>query len=79
VLRYLTFGTKISKFEQEAGSEKPSTGSEIKNDRLAAALQQKVEFTKEEWQQLQAADLSSDCYIKAGNRYFKPAPGRAVC
>ena len=59
---------------KEAGSEKPPTGgSEIKNELLAAALQKKVEFKKEEWEKFQVANLSSECYIKAGNRYFKPA------
>ena len=77
---------------KEAGSEKPSTGTEIENEPLAAALQNQVKFTKEEWKDFQvvtvdgeavnpgghisdkknAADLSSDSYIKAGNRYFKP-------
>jgi hypothetical protein len=77
---------------KDAGSEKPSAGTEIKNERLAAALQNQVEkqvekqplqkqvekqfeFTKEEWEKFQVADLSSDSYIKAGDRdrYFKPA------
>ena len=88
---------------KEAGSEKPSTGTEIKNGPLAAALQEQVELKKGEWADLQiefkkeewkdfkvsfhgelvnpegkfsrsncAADLSSDSYIKFGNRYFKP-------
>ncbi len=58
---------------KEAGSEKPSTGTEIKNERLAEALQKKVEFNKEEWDDFQVADLSSDSYIYASDRYFKPA------
>jgi hypothetical protein len=58
---------------KEAGSERPSTGTEIKNESLAAALQTKVEFKKEEWRKFQVADLYSDSYIKAGNRYFKRA------
>jgi hypothetical protein len=56
---------------KEAGSEKPSTGTEIKNDLLAAALEE-VEFTKDEWDKFQVAHLSSDSYIRAGNRYFTP-------
>jgi hypothetical protein len=58
---------------KNVGSEKPSTGTEIKNVLLAAALQEKVEFKKEEWNKFDLADLSIDSYIKAGNRYFKPA------
>ncbi len=64
---------------KEAGSEKPSTGTEIKNELLAAALQKKVEFKKEEWEKLRqigyfkVIDLSIDSYIKAGKKYFKPS------
>jgi hypothetical protein len=58
---------------KEAGSEKPSTGTEIKNELLAAALLERVEFKKEEWDKFQVADLFSDSYIKSGDRYFKPA------
>jgi len=65
----LTLGLKW----KETGSEKPS-GTEIKNELLAAALQTKlgyfVELTKEEWDKLQIPNLSRDSYIKAGNRYF---------
>ncbi len=58
---------------KDVGSEKPSAGTEIKNELLAAALQKKVEFKKEEWDEFDLADLSVDSYIKAGNHYFKPA------
>ena len=58
---------------KEAGSEKPSTGTEIKNEFLAAALLERVEFKKEEWDKFQVTNLFIDSYIKAGDRYFKPA------
>jgi hypothetical protein len=60
---------------KQTGSEKPATGTEIKNELLASALQEKenVEFKKEEWDKFRVTDLSGDGYIKAGNRYFKPA------
>ena len=58
---------------KEVGFEKPSSGTEIKNEVLAAALQKQVEFKKEEWEKFQVADLSSSCYIKAGEHYFQPA------
>ena len=58
---------------KEAGSERPSTGAEINNELLAAALSKKVEFNKKEWENFQVADLSSGSYIYAGDRYFKPA------
>jgi hypothetical protein len=58
---------------EHVGSEKPSTGTEIMNELLAAALQDKVQFKKEEWEKFHLTNLSSDSYIKAGDRYFKPA------
>ena len=70
---------------KETGSETPATGTEIKNELLAAAQQEKVargskkllfEFKNEDWNTFQVSDLSSDSYIKAGNRYFKPADAK---
>ncbi len=58
---------------KETGSEKPSTGIEIKNEFLAAALLTKVEFKKEEWKTFQVFGLFSNSYIKAGDCYFKSA------
>jgi GTPase SAR1 family protein len=61
---------------KEVGFEKPSSGTEIKDEHLAATLQNcknQVEFKKEEWEKFQVADLSSNSYIKAGERYFQPA------
>ena len=59
---------------REVGSQKPSKGQEVKNQALAGKLeQQQLEFTKEEWDQFKLPTLSYDSYIKAGNRYFKPA------
>jgi GTPase SAR1 family protein len=64
---------------KDAGSKKPSTGAEIKNELLAAALQEKDEFTKEEWEIFLLAAPSSDSYIKAGERYFVlPEKGRCL-
>ena len=61
---------------KETGSEKPATGTEIKNELLAEALQKQVEFKKEEWDKFKVADLSTESYIKVGeNRYFKPDRG----
>jgi hypothetical protein len=57
---------------KDVGSEKPSTGTEIENELLAAALQKQVEFKREEWKKIHAGKLSSDSYIKSGDRYFKP-------
>jgi hypothetical protein len=59
-------------------AKKPSAGTEIKNELLVAALQNKVEFKREEWEKFRVANLSNDSYIKAGNRYFKPAEDEAA-
>jgi hypothetical protein len=67
---------KLGSKWKEAGSTKPS-GTEIKNELLAAALQKQVEFTKEEWEKFQVADLSIDSYVKAGDRYLIPAAEKA--
>jgi hypothetical protein len=69
----ITDGATLGLKWKEAGCEKPSQGTEIKNELLSAALQKKNEFKKEEWEKFQIAHLSIDSYIKAGNRYFKPA------
>lgn len=59
---------------EEAGLQKPKKGQEIKNKVLAAKLQQQqLEFTPEEWGSFKLSTLSADCYIKAGDKYFKPA------
>jgi ankyrin repeat protein/Ca2+-binding EF-hand superfamily protein len=64
------------------GPEKPSTGTEIVNESLAAALKQridgslavaqkqKVDFRREDYGTWHVAKLPHDSYIKAGNRYF---------
>ena len=59
---------------QEVGSEKPALGHQVTNEALARRLeQQQLEFTKEEWGKFKVLALSDDSYIKAGNRYFRPA------
>ncbi len=69
---------------KEAGSKAPS-GTEIKNEPLAQALQKlertlflysgahTVEFKKEDWEKFKVTDLDGKSYVKAGDRYFTPA------
>ena len=57
---------------KEAGCGKPKKGTEINNAPLAAALQQRVEFSEKELGRFGAIELSDDSYIKVGNKYFKP-------
>jgi hypothetical protein len=57
---------------KEAGCGKPKRGTEINNALLAAALQQRVEFSEKEFVKFRVVELSDDSYIKVGNKYFKP-------
>ena len=60
---------------KKAGSEKPLTGTKIKNLALATALQGKDEFTRAEWDtfNLPSSDLSYNSYVKVDDSYFKPS------
>ena len=60
---------------REIGSKKPKTGTEIYNQPLAAALQQKFEFSPEELCEFQVYELCFNSYIKVGDKYFRPAAG----
>ena len=59
---------------KKVGSQKPS-GQEITNEALATKLQEKLEFTKEEWDAF-GIDLRDDfthvpIIIKSGEQYFE--------
>lgn len=57
----------------EVGSLRPTTGQEIKNKpKLAAKVQERLEFSQEEWEKLGMKSLKQGDYIKAGNSYFTP-------
>lgn len=57
---------------EEVGSEKPNMGTEIKNKTLAEALLNTRHFSPEEWEKLGVTDVTSDCFIKVGDKYFAP-------
>ena len=57
----------------ETSSCRPTTGTEINNVALAAALQQKVSFTTEEWKKFNVSDLCFSSYVRVNDTYFKPA------
>ena len=57
----------------EVGSEKPMVGNEIKNHALAAALQQKAEFSTQDLNKFKVGELSHDNYIKVEGKYYRPA------
>jgi hypothetical protein len=56
-----------------AGNTKPATGRNLEHEKLAKALENKTEFTKEEWKKFYIKDLCADHFIKSGNEYFQPA------
>lgn len=53
--------------------------TEIKNYDLASALEEKTEFTKKELDQLKVSNITFGNYLKAGGRFFKPAPAVDYC
>ena len=52
---------------------KPARGVPLKNAQLSSALEEKQEFTEDEWLQFDIPYLRDDHYILAGNKYYKPA------
>ena len=62
---------------KEVGSENPTSGTEVSNEALATALQQRVQFSPQELDNFKVGVLSSDSYIKVadkgGIRFFEPA------
>jgi hypothetical protein len=73
---------------EEVGLKRPTTGTEIRNEALAAALRQKAELTPkeaeltltpQEFTECKVGTLSYDSYIKVTDKYWKPADPCAVC
>jgi len=59
---------------KDAGSSMPATGREIHNPMLMQALQQnRLNFSKTEFEQFAMPDLLEDSFIKVDEKYFKPA------
>jgi len=48
-------------------------GQEIQHEAIAAELQKQLHFTIEELKNLNVPSLSKNSYIKAGDKYFRPA------
>ena len=55
------------------GSAKPSSGIELDNAALAAALKNNTEFSMVEMIKLKVPTLSYEAFIQVGDSYFKPA------
>ena len=63
---------------EEIGSSVPTTGTEITNAMLAAALQTKLEFAKADYDTLSISNVSRSSYVKARASYFQPVDGGAA-
>ena len=59
-------------FWEYIGDEVPERGVPFKNDDLSLALQEKQEFTEDEWIQFNIRYLRDDNYILSGTKYYKP-------
>lgn len=57
----------------ESGVTKAKSGTEIKNERLADTLRQRVLFSQAEFDALGVSDLQQDSYVVVDEKYFKPA------
>jgi CRP-like cAMP-binding protein len=65
-------GEKCGLKWEDIGAEKPMTGSQVKNARLAQALQHKLEFTREELDSFNLKNLTYDAFCKSGAKFFRP-------
>eukprot|EP00966_Prymnesium_polylepis_P143273 3307098-Prymnesium_polylepis.1 len=57
---------------EEVGTEKPTDGKELDNKELAEALRRKTAFVSDEWEQFDIKGLTTEHFIKSGDRYFRP-------
>jgi len=58
---------------EEVGAEVRQTATEIGNEKLAAALRHKAEFSREELDEFDMSNLTYASYIKVEDKYFQPA------
>ena len=56
----------------DIGDVAPARGEELRNEKLAHALSEKSEFTREEWESFGIARVYLHTFIQSGNTYFKP-------
>jgi len=70
--------TSAYKWQVIEGCENPTTGNEIHNELLAAALLQKVDFNNADLDSFQQ-DFFYDDYIKVNNLYYIPAGTCSGC
>ena len=73
----LALETNLTLRWEEVGAIPPS-GTEIFSHTLVAALRRTKEFTPEEWMSISAKNVTPDCFIKVGDKYFQPAQSVAA-
>jgi vacuolar protein 8 len=59
------------------GSQKPELGSELIHKALSKALEEKVDFSRDELEKLKLHGLHKSSFIKAGESYYRPADNNA--
>ena len=63
---------------QAVGATRPLGGHELTNERLSAALQTRVTFTRAEWTEFGEWELQQDDYVESGGVYYTPASARVT-
>ncbi len=58
---------------EKVGALKPTQGRELSNPALSTALEDRIEFTPQEWEALGISDLRPDDFIRARDFYFRPS------
>ena len=58
---------------RSAGESRPTTGAELTNGKLAAALKATTDFSQQAWDAFGIQHLSMWHYVKVGDHYFRPA------
>jgi len=61
----------------QVGSQKPELGSELIHKALSKALEEKVDFSRDELDKLKLHGLPQSSFIKAGESYYRPADKNA--
>jgi hypothetical protein len=59
------------------GSQKPELGSELIHKALSKALEEKVDFSRDELDKLKLHGLLQSSFIKVGESYYRPADKNA--
>lgn len=61
---------------ENVGPTKPAFGQELDKPQLCEALDDKTEFTQQEWDGFGITNLRNDHFVKRGDDYFRPADGQ---